>query len=414
MPPFLHYFIQQMTAILSAELWKLGGNRSITTFSLLTGLGFLVLFFLSTQRLNSWIAKAICRTKLERRTKREAFLIVRYSLYPAGLFIFVRLIGLDNWLYKQLLELQLEVKALVDLRLFTIGKTELTLWTILYLLILSWLLVRLTSQCETWFVGRILSRTRLEHGMRDSLRSIFRYLVITIGMMVIIQSAGIDLSALTIMAGGFAVAIGLAMQSIMNNLVSGLVILFERPIKVGDRVDIGTVTGDVTHISLRATTIVTGDDIAIIVPNSEFTTQKVVNWTYTSRTCRFKFTLRVAADSDPDTVRDLLLRIAENDPAILSEPAPKVLFEEFGDTTLTFSLLVWSRDYVLHPADLKSNLNFAISKALADHGIKLHSNQSQLATINSATTQTESFAPSDTKDKSNGKMAPVSNRQRIK
>ncbi len=370
MPIYFHNLIQQATILATAQLVRLGIHSSITIASLFCSLCFIPLFLKLRLRFNRWIVRKICLSNAEKRIKREILLISKYVLYPMGLFIFFRLLGIDRWLFEELNVLQTEVKAIVDLKLFTIGKTELTLWTVLYLLVLSWLLVRVTGQCENWFINRVLSRTRLETGMSNSLSAILRYVAVGIGMIVIIQSAGIDLSALTIMAGGLAVAIGLALQSLMNNIISGLVILFERPIKVGDRVDIGAITGDVSHVSLRATTIVTNDNIAIIVPNSEFITSKVVNWTYTGRQCRFAFQLRVAADSDPKQVKELLLQLARDDKSILAYPAPEVLFEERTDTSLNFSLLVWSSEYVNKPAKLRSNFNFAVADKLAQYGIK--------------------------------------------
>lgn len=375
MPNSINLLFQQFRQILDTQLVNLGTFGSINISSVILSTLFVCAFVALRRRFNSWAAKALSRSKLEKRTKREALLISKYALYPIGAFILLRLIGIDRWLFKELGELQSDIRAVIDLNLFTIGKTQLTLWTVIYLLTLSWLLVRLTGQCETWFINRILSRTKLERGMIKALAALFRYAVVTIGMIVIIQSAGIDLSALTIMAGGLAVAIGLALQSIMNNLISGLVILFERPIKVGDRIDVGGITGDVSHVSLRATTIITNDNIAIIVPNSEFITSKVVNWTYSGRECRFSFPFKVAADSDPKLVKELLLQIAEEDKGILADPEPKVLFDERGESSLSFSLSVWSREYVTHPSDLRSNLNFAVSQKLQQHGVMMQSTQ---------------------------------------
>lgn len=371
MPNSIDLVFQQFRQLLDTQLVNLGTFGSINVSSIILSAIFVCAFIALRRRFNTYVAKALSRSKLEKRTKREALLISKYALYPVGAFILLRLVGIDRWLFKELGELQSDVRAVIDLNLFTIGKTQLTLWTVIYLLVASWLLVRLTGQCENWFIKRILSRTRLETGMTKALAALFRYAVVTIGMIVIIQSAGIDLSALTIMASGLAVAIGLALQSIMNNLISGLVILFERPIKVGDRIDVGGITGDVSHVSLRATTIITNDNIAIIVPNSEFITSKVVNWTYSGRECRFSFPFKVAADSDPQLVKELLLQIAEEDKGILAEPEPKVLFDERSESSLSFSLSVWSREYVTHPSDLRSNLNFAVSQKLKQHGVKM-------------------------------------------
>ncbi len=187
----------------------------------------------------------------------------------------------------------------------------------------------------------------------------------------ILETAGIDLSALTVLAGAVGIGVGFGLQNITNNFVSGLIILFERPIKVGDRVDVGNITGNVVNISPRATTIVTNDNIAIIVPNSEFISSRVINWSYTNRDVRLNFPVGVSYKSDPEIVRKLLLEVAASHPGVLKERNADVLLEEFGDSLLNFILRVWTRDYATTPGVLRSDLNYAISKKFKEHGIEI-------------------------------------------
>ena len=126
-------------------------------------------------------------------------------------------------------------------------------------------------------------------------------MIIIIGSIVIIQSAGIDLSALSLLAGALGVGIGFGLQNITNNLVSGIIILFENPIKVGDRIEVGDISGDVVNISVRATTILTNDNISIIVPNSEFISNTVINWSHNDRNIRFNVPVGVSYNEDPKT-----------------------------------------------------------------------------------------------------------------
>ena len=187
----------------------------------------------------------------------------------------------------------------------------------------------------------------------------------------VILTAGIDLSALTVLAGALGIGVGLGLQNIASNFVSGLSILFERPIKVGDRIEAGKITGDVVSISLRATTIVSNDNIAIIVPNTEFVSSTVINWSYTDRDVRFNIPVGVSYSSDPVVVKRLLLEVAADHPGVLKRPPPDVLFQEFGDSALNFVLRVWTQDYTTRPGVLRSELNFAISKKFKEHGIEI-------------------------------------------
>jgi small-conductance mechanosensitive channel len=361
----------ELVNILTFRLFSYGGS-SVTVLSLILTAAFAVMFFKFTRRANSWFVRRILtRWSLAKTARREALLIFRGLVSFAGALTILKLSGIDVFLYYQLVRVQTELSAVVDLKLFSLGKTPVTLWTTVYLLILSWLLVRVTGRAEEIFERRLVSRTKVDRGMIEGMGAGLRYSLVTVGMVVLFQSAGIDLSALTVLAGAAGIAIGLGLQSLMNNLVSGLVILFERPIKIGDRIDIGGTTGDVAHVSLRATTIQTGDGITIIVPNSEFITSKVVNWTYSGRRCAFKLQVNVPGPADPNMIKQLLLTVAQEHPGVLKSPPPTVLLEEFGNEALKFSLSIWTADYVTRPAALRSELNFAIAKIFGEHEIAL-------------------------------------------
>jgi small-conductance mechanosensitive channel len=153
--------------------------------------------------------------------------------------------------------------------------------------------------------------------------------------------------------------------------VSGIIILFERPIKIGDRIELGKVTGNVTKVSLRATTIRTNDNISIIVPNSEFISSVVINWSHTDKTVRFSFPVGVSYKEDPENIKNILFAIAEENPDVLSEPKPDVLFNEYGDSALMFNLSVWTNTYSDKPAVLKSQLYFEIFKKFKEAGVEI-------------------------------------------
>jgi small-conductance mechanosensitive channel len=268
-------------------------------------------------------------------------------------------------------EILVSIKDFLDIPLFRLGDTHVTLWAILYLVILLVLLFYLTGRLKYFIVTRVLAKSSIEIGVRQAVGSIIRYGVVAVGVVVIFETAGIDLSALTILAGALGIGVGFGLQNITNNLVSGLIILLERPIKVGDRIEVGKVVGDVLKISLRATTVRTNDNIAIIIPNSDFVSSSVTNWSYTDRDVRFNIPVGVSYNSDPEAVKKILLAVADEHSGVLKVPEPDVIFEEFGESSLNFLLRVWTREYITRPYILRSELNFAIKKKFKEQGIEI-------------------------------------------
>jgi small-conductance mechanosensitive channel len=176
---------------------------------------------------------------------------------------------------------------------------------------------------------------------------------------------------LAVIAGALGVGIGFGLQNIVSNFVSGLILLTERPIQIGARVDVGGTMGDVIRIGARSTTIVTNDNITIIVPNSEFITGRVINWSIGDPKVRFRIPIGVSYGSDPRVVERLLIEVAEANPHVLKNPEPTVRFVECADSSLNFELRVWSVDMVTRPGALRSELNFAIWDKFKQHGIEI-------------------------------------------
>jgi small-conductance mechanosensitive channel len=158
-----------------------------------------------------------------------------------------------------------------------------------------------------------------------------------------VETVGVNLSSLAVIAGALGVGIGFGLQNIVSNFVSGLIILAERPIQIGDRVDLGNNTvGKVERIGARATHVLTNDNILIIVPNSEFVSGRVINWTHVDPRVRFRIEMGVGYGSDPHVVEKLLLEVADGNPNVLKSPSPTVVFKAFGESALNFELRVWS------------------------------------------------------------------------
>jgi len=265
----------------------------------------------------------------------------------------------------------IKIKQFLDFPVTTIGGTELTLWTIVYLFFLLFLLFYITGKIRRWVIYRLLSKSKIDLGVRIAVGTIFRYIILVVGFVIVLQTVGIDLSTLTILAGALGIGIGFGLQNITNNFVSGIIILFERPIKVGDRIEVGSIRGDVVRISMRATIVVTNDNISIIVPNSEFISSTVINWSHIDRNVRLNFPVFVSYKADPEVVRKTLLEIADGNSGVLKDPKSDVLIDKFGDNSITFNLRVWTREYINRPGVLRSQLYYEILKKFKQNNIEI-------------------------------------------
>ena len=225
------------------------------------------------------------------------------------------------------------------------------------------------SAAKRFLFNRFLSKSGLDRSLQYTIAQICGYVVLTIGMVVALQSAGLNLSALAVFAGAVGVGVGFGLQNIARNFISGLVVLAERPIKIGDRVEVGTVTGQVKDIRARSTTILTNDNITIIVPNSDFIEKPVINWSHGDPRVRFRIRVAISVDSDVPKACQILTEIARAHPAALKDPEPWVVFDKFGDSTFELELVVWSLEMSYRPRAFRSALNFEIERRFREEGI---------------------------------------------
>ena len=268
---------------------------------------------------------------------------------------------MDGWLNR--------VRAMLEAPLIGAGDSAISLWSILYLVVFLIVLFWAARRLQRWLAERVLVRTGMDAGARQAAGTIARYVLMLVGLLVLVQTAGIDLTTFNVLAGAVGIGIGFGLQNVVSNFIAGLIIMFERPIKVGDRIVVDNVDGDVIEIGARSTTILTNDNITIIVPNSRFITESVVNWQYEDKKVRFKIPVAVAYGSDASKVRDLLLQVASADPEVLELPEPTVRLLEFGDNGLQFELRAWSSTSVHRRGRLLSSLNFAIYETFNAAGI---------------------------------------------
>jgi small-conductance mechanosensitive channel len=248
---------------------------------------------------------------------------------------------------------------------------NLSLFQIFLLIALLIAVFWFSSRTKRFLFNRFLAKSGLDRSLQYAIAQIVSNVVLIVGIFIVLDNAGIHLGALTVFAGAVGVGVGFGLQNIASNFISGLVILAERPITVGDRVEVAGIVGQVQHIRARSTVIVTNDNITMIVPNSKFIDSPVTNWTYGDPRVRFRIPVGVAYGSDLEKVRAALTAAGRENPHTLSDPAPSVFLEKFGDNSMEFELVVWSSEMSYRPRRYRSDLNFAIEKNLREAGIEL-------------------------------------------
>src|SRR5712691_1185546 len=228
-----------------------------------------------------------------------------------------------------------------------------------------------SSRTKRFLFNRFLVNSGLDRSLQYAIAQIVSNLVLVVGIFIVLENTGIHLGALTVFAGAVGVGVGFGLQNIASNFISGLVILAERPITIGDRVEVAGITGQVQQIRARSTVILTNDNITMIVPNTKFIDSPVTNWTYGDPRVRFRIPVGVAYGSDIGKVREALLAAGRENPNTLKEPGPSVFLEKFGDNSIDFELVVWSSEMSARPSRYRSDLNFAIEHKFREAGIEL-------------------------------------------
>lgn len=254
--------------------------------------------------------------------------------------------------------------------LFTINQTTVTFSSIIMLILVIMGFLVLSRILIKTVLSKVLARTKLDKGMQYTFTRVANYLILIVGGVIAFQIVGIDLSGLIVIFGFLSVGIGFGLQNITSNFISGLILLFERPIMVGDRVLVGDTEGDVEEIHIRATIVRTLNNVSIIVPNSEFISSNVINWSHSDPKLRLDISVGVSYNSDLDSVLSSLEEVARENPEVLTNPEPEVLFEEFGESSWNMDLRVWINDPKRH-RQVRSAINCAIVRKFRENNIEI-------------------------------------------
>jgi len=273
---------------------------------------------------------------------------------------------------KELEELIRNFRRIFEAQLFKLGETPITLIAIIELVFIIAVSFLVSKIVRKFFRRRVLSRFKLDDGSQFVILRLIHYVLMVVGLLLAINVVGIQLTSLTVIFGLVGVGIAFGLQNITSNFVSGVILLFEPSVDVGDYIQVGEVIGRVSSINMRSTTIITPENITLIVPNSRFIEETVTNWSVGDLKIRTSVRVGVAYGSDTELVTRLLLKAAEDHSIVLSDPEPDVLFNEFGDSSLNFELRVW----IPHPnpgtrKKVTSDLNYAIDTAFRDSKVNI-------------------------------------------
>ncbi len=261
----------------------------------------------------------------------------------------------------------------LNLPLVPVGKTTVTLAMLIYIVILFAILIMISRLVRQRVLDRLLAKSKLDITMQNAFAMFMQYTTVCIGGVIILNTAGIEMTALTVVAGAVGIGLSLGLQTIAKNVAGGIMILVERPVRIGDRIQIGTTSGVVTRISLRSTTIRNDDRIDVIVPNADFIEQRVSNWSYSSPDIIMNIPVTVSSDNDLQQIKELIQSAIKENPKFLADPAPEVLLDSFGGGKLNLILRIATEDYLSAATNLKSELNTEILRSFKQASIKIDS-----------------------------------------
>ncbi len=251
---------------------------------------------------------------------------------------------------------------------FHIGSSPVSIISISLLLIIVSVSVFVARYTSLLLRKDVYPNTNIDPGVQNILDNFVKYLVIATGVIIGLQVNGINLSVFATIGAGLMVGVGFGLQNIASNFISGVVILLERPIKVGDYVEVDKICGTVDRIQARSTLIKTRENILMVVPNSKFISENVINWSLNDDNVLIEIPVGISYKSNPEAARDVLLAIAEDHEKILSKPPPVVLLEKFDNSSINMTLEVWITD-VQRRFEIISDVNFLIYRRFNESGV---------------------------------------------
>ena len=361
-----YYFPLLFISFLAALLWCVG-YRALGRLVLIkiwfTAAAFVLvtLLYHTLQRfLNSWFQRLDYTDENARMFVSSLRSILKYATIAAVLIIGLNMLGLLN-----------PLQRIMSFPIFQIGDTTVTFWLIVMAILSLLAIFSVSRLAQSYFDYKVYPSFGIDPGLGYAINTIFKFIAFGIGFLIALNILGINLRFFLVFAGAIGIGVGLGLQNMAANVISGFAIIFGGKIRKGDWVEVGSMLGEVTDIYLRATKMRTRDNIEYLVPNSNIISNTMVNYSLSSPLIRIELPVGVSYRADPRQVEKILLAAADNEPLVNKTRMPAVRFVEYADNSINFELLVWINVRTTPRRQVRSNLYFVIFEALAKAGIEI-------------------------------------------
>ena len=361
-----YYFPLLFVSFLAALLWCFGYRAlgQLVLFKIwftAAAFVFIMLFYHTSERyLNTWFQRLDHTDENARMFVSTLRSILKYSTILATLIIVLNMLGLLN-----------PLQRIMSFPIFQLGDTIVTFWLIVMAILILMAIVYTSRLAQSYFDYKLYPSFGIDPGLGYALNTIFKYIALGIGFLVALNILGINLRFLLVFAGAIGIGVGLGLQNMAANVISGFTIIFGGKIRKGDWIEVGSMLGEVTDIYLRATKVRTRDNIEYLVPNSNMISNTMVNYSLSSPMIRIDLPVGVSYNADPRQVETILLAAAENEPLVEKARMPAVRFVEYADNSINFELLVWINVRKTPRRMVRSNLYFVIFEELSKAGIEI-------------------------------------------
>jgi small-conductance mechanosensitive channel len=254
---------------------------------------------------------------------------------------------------------------------FRFGDLEFSVARILTVILAVLLTFAVAKLVRRLLQVRLFKKSTMDQGVQNAVATLTYYTLIVVGLGATISHMGLDLTSIALFSGALGLGIGIGLQEVARNFVSGIVLLLGRTVRPGDRIEVGDLEADVSKIGGHSTVLITRDQAAIVVPNSWLLTSNLINWTLTGAVRRLRFNIGVSYKSDPDQVTKALISAALRAEGVLQEPEPYVVLTGFADSSIEFGLTVFTSSHLRRPARLKSNVLYQVIHEFREQGIEI-------------------------------------------
>ena len=361
-----YYFPLIVLSLFLALLWALGyrklGRVVLVKIwaSAASYLAIMVVYHFLISALNRWYARIRKEDEAAALVYRSVKSLLVYATVLATILVVLNLLGLLGLL-----------KQVMSFAVFDMGTTSVTLWIILEAILILLAFVFSSRLLQAYLDYQVYPAVGVEPGLGYAINTFLKYLMLAVGLLISLNVVGLDLRVLFVFAGAVGIGIGMGLQNIAANIISGFTLIFGGKLRKGDWIEVANTMGVVTDIHLRATNVRTRDNIDYLIPNTEFISGTLVNYSLGSPLVRIDVPVGVSYDADPRKVDQILLDVAAHEPLVSKEKAPVVRFTGFGDSSINFELLIWINVRNTPRRKVRSALYFAIFEALAQAGIEI-------------------------------------------